>query len=125
MPFPIPKRQDQVVLVAGRTLARVVPFPTPKTEHARVNATEVLGIPETKQPRSISTGKGTSSTRAELRSVELRLPAAEVGREAHPSDVSARHLLRELLNLATQKAFRRGVLRPTVFEDCLWLQASR
>jgi hypothetical protein len=91
----------------------------PRLDASRFPQRKKPGIPETKQVRIISTGKGTSSTRAELGSVELRLPAAEVGREAHPSHLSTWHLLRDPLNLAMQKAFRRGVLRPTVLEDCL------
>jgi len=79
---------------------------------------------KTKNPPTISGGKGTTLSRAIYATLDAAL-AAEVALETIAFNLPVRNLFRDLLDVSTDPTLCRGSVREIIFEDGLWIQTSR
>jgi len=99
-------------------------------KHGAADAGVVRGwasssFPEEERFENKATGKGATSSRTALGWLRDSALAAEGQRcETYTIDVASRNLLRNLLDLSTQKVLHRGNVRQTFLEDTVWVSPA-
>src|SRR5258706_11976670 len=93
--------------------------------HPNLSVQPKMFFPKEELPSEKITGKGASSTRANLSCTCERLPAAEVCFEARTIDLPTWNVFRDFLNLAARQTLRRRIIRSTFPENSLWISPGR